>query len=388
MAHEYPHFQPDGIMYRTRVALVCVLTTTALIRGNAHGQAPSPRAQVLGPTFKELGEPFSNIGELAELPDGRVLVTDFRENRVLLADFNRQTLVDAARVGSGPLEFRGASPMVRGPKGQVWAWDVAQDRVLIFDSSGKPTGTKPAGVQGSFGMLPSAVDSAGVLYGEYRGWRRENGSLVQEDSTAIIRKRVSRSDTIALIHPLRAPHRTARDRLVVRATGFAPQDAWGVFDDGSILLIRGATYSPVIISPSGARSLKPAIPFPVIPVTAADRRQQIQELEQLLTDARRKTPSESATRIRVSEPLRWATTKPPVRASMIRVDSRQRGWVSVYDALDSTGTRYDLLDRNARRVGAVRIPLGEQLVGFGRNALYTARRDSDDLVYLRRYPLP
>ena len=102
----------------------------------------------------------------------------------------------------------------------------------------------------------------------------------------------------------------------------------------------------------------------------------------------RRSPDGSAKRIRVAEPLQWATTKPPLRSSTIRVDARQRAWVAVYDALDSLGTRYDLLDRDAKRVASVRIPRGEQLVGFGQNVLYTARRDADELVFLRRYPLP
>jgi hypothetical protein len=152
--------------------------------------------------------------------------------------------------------------------------------------------------------------------------------------------------------------------------------------------VRGSSYTPVMIAPNGVRTSKPAIPFRPVAVTPADRRAHIQELEQQLSDARRRSPSGSATRVRVAEPLQWATMKPALRSSTIRVDPRQRAWVAVYDALDSLGTRYDLLDRDAKRVASVRMARGELLVGFGQAVLYTARRDADDLVYLRRYPLP
>jgi hypothetical protein len=73
----------------------------------------------------------------------------------------------------------------------------------------------------------------------------------------------------------------------------------------------------------------------------------------------------------------------------IHVDSRDRAWLAVREsAFDSTGIRYDLLDREGKWVDAVRIPRGFTFVAFGRGTLYVARRDADDLLWLQRYALP
>jgi hypothetical protein len=374
-------------MMREVVAVLLLLqgaATTAL------GQSVPLDVRVLGAQFQEFPEPFSHIGELAEFPDRRILVVDFRENRVLLVDFARETVHDAARVGSGPREFRSLSPVIAMPDGRVLGWDVAQDRILTFDTNGRPSGTRPANVVfGEYAYLPRVVDSAGALYGEYRGWRRSNGTMVDEDSTAVIRQR-RRIDTIALIRPERAPYRSVRDRYAFRPTGFAPFDAWGVFPDGTVLIVRGADYSVDVVSPNGQARRLPSIPFERVPVTRADRDGQMRALQQGLDDGRRRAGESGRLMagVRVVEPLQWAEFKPAVSDVVVRIDSKNRAWVAVHSRSDSVGRRFDVFDARGRRLFAVRLARGEQLIGFGRNAVFTVRRDADDLEFLRRYPLP
>jgi hypothetical protein len=178
----------------------------------------------------------------------------------------------------------------------------------------------------------------------------------------------------------------------VRAPGFATQDAWGVFRDGRVVVVRGSNYQPFIYLPDGTRRTATPIPFRTLPVTAEDRREELAATQRLLNDARRRSRSAEASQrmsaLRVMEPEAWATHKPPLRDAVIRVDSRDRAWVPVHDADAHLGARFDLLDRDGRRIDAIRIPRGERLVGFGRGTLFTVRRDDDDLSYLRRYQLP
>jgi hypothetical protein len=340
----------------------------------------------------ELAEPLSSVGEFLELADGRVLISDFRERRLLIGDLRRHTLVDAARTGSGPREFQGASPIIRGANGEVWVWDVAQDRVLVLSALGVPQRTRAADVQGAFAILPRAADASGRLYGEFRDWVRADRGLVQAESAAVVRVAGRRRDTLALVQPLMRPHRTARDRFTLRASAFATQDAWGVFPDGRLIVVRGSTYRPELVLPDGSRRVAAAIPFRPLPVTARDRQDNMTEAQRALAETRRNARSAAAAQqanaLRVAEPESWPQFKPPLRDAVILIDAKQRAWVSVYDAEENSGLRYDLLDRNGVRVGAVRIPRGERLVGFGNGTVYTVRIDEDDLSFVRRYSLP
>lgn len=56
--------------------------------------------------------------------------------------------------------------------------------------------------------------------------------------------------------------------------------------------------------------------------------------------------------------------------------------------VESGGTRFDLLGRDGRFIKAVQVPAGETIVGFGREVVYVARRDEDDLLRLKRYRCP
>lgn len=352
----------------------------------------SPTVTALPAEATELAEPFTHITAVAELRDGRLVVHDHRDARLLLVDFTSDAVTDVARSGAGPREFRGAAPLLLTPGGEVWAWDVQQDRILVISPAGKPISTRRWEAQGGSAIFPRVADAAGRLYGEHRDWRREGSALVEADLTAIVRLTGARRDTIAFVQPLRRPANTGRERYIVRASGFATVDAWGVFADGRVIVVRAAGFRPELHLPDGSLVRAAPIPFSPIAVTAEHRREHLAEFQRTVDDARRASRfterAERMAAVRVAEPLEWAATKPPLRDPVIHVDGRQRAWVPVNDALEATGLRYDLLDRDGRRVGAVRLPRGERIVAFGAEALYTERRDADDLVYLRRHRLP
>lgn len=370
---------------------VTVLAALAMISVSESAAQAAGAIRELGPLISEFPEPFSSISELAQFPDERLLVVDFLERRVLLVDLDAGTVMDAAREGGGPLEFRSSSPIVPLADGRVLLWDVVQDRILVFEATGRPSGTRPARVQHQYAVLPRVADASGALYGELRGWKRENGGLVQADSSAIVRLRGNSADTLSLVRAEFESHRTSRDRNVLRPSGFRAFDAWGVFNDGSVLVVRGAEYVPQIVSADGGVREFDPIEFTRIPVTREDRERQMQTVRKSLEDARRRRVGAGASslgELRVAEPLAWAQYKPAVSESYIRVDSRNRAWVSVHDRDNDSGQRYDLLSSGGRRLDSVRVPVGERLVGFGRGVLFTARKEESGLEYLRRYSLP
>jgi hypothetical protein len=49
---------------------------------------------------------------------------------------------------------------------------------------------------------------------------------------------------------------------------------------------------------------------------------------------------------------------------------------------------YDVFNERGSLVGSVRFPAGRRMAGTGKDVLYVARADEDDLSYLARYALP
>jgi hypothetical protein len=348
----------------------------------------------------EFAEPFSAVSLIVELADGRVLVHDARERRLGIVDFRRGEFRVTAREGAGPLEYGMLASIVRMPGDSAGAWDLRNSRRLSFAPDGSPAGTSavtgPGGAMMRFGQpIPEMSDARGRWYALFQGMTMGGGAMQVADSFALVRvsPATGAQDTIvSLPVPRSHPTERADGKIRVRASGFVARDAWGVFPDGSVLVVRGAAYVPEIVRPDGRRVVAPAVPFARIPVTAADRAAHLKELEGRMSRMGAMLNAElrggAAAGVEVLPPEPWQEHHPPLLGTRIPVDSRGRAWVQVMDRDRAAGERHDLLDGDGRLVDTVRLPKGERLVAMGRGVIYTTREDADGLVYLRRYALP
>src|SRR3954463_7182734 len=84
-------------------------------------------------------EEFSRVVSSRELSDGRLIITDRRENRVALVSFDGKPAVTLSRVGSGPGEYRYAGALVAMPGDSTALADVSNGRWLLF-AGGNPGG--------------------------------------------------------------------------------------------------------------------------------------------------------------------------------------------------------------------------------------------------------
>lgn len=177
---------------------------------------------------------------------------------------------------------------------------------------------------------------------------------------------------------------------------FDTRDGFGVFSDGRVLILRGATYTPELHDADG--SVRRAEPVVHQRVALTDA-----EIRSVMDSMQRKTSASMASVLarmpgnagKAAPSFEYVAPDPKpefwplLSEESIPVDRQDRAWVPVRDsAMATLGQRYDLLDREGRFVQAVRIPRGYVLAGFGRATLYVARRDDDDLLWLGRYPLP
>jgi hypothetical protein len=340
-----------------------------------------------------LARPFSSISTLLELADGRVLIFDTIERKLGIADLRSGGFTGIASQGAGPREYRVVAATHRITGDSVLIWDPGNDRVLTLAPDGTVLGAwRPDGrdssTRGLARMIPREVDASGRWYVPHR-------TVSSGDTTVLIRinARTRQQDTLQrFATPQLRPVRSAAGVVKIRAPGFFPQDAWGVFPDGRVLFVHGATYRPEIIHPDGTRSRAAPVSFTPVPVTESDRARHLRdaaaELERRLAREFAGGKGGTMPRVEAEPPAAWPSQMPPVRDPVIRIDSRQRAWVLVVDPARGAGDRYDLLDANGRRVDTVRLPEHVRLVGLGRGVLYGAREDDDGLLHLQRYPLP
>src|SRR5689334_850662 len=62
-----------------------------------------------------LSEEFSSIVGTRELKDGRVLIADDRDNRVVVVDFSKGTVLPVGRQGRGPGEYERIKSLIPMP---------------------------------------------------------------------------------------------------------------------------------------------------------------------------------------------------------------------------------------------------------------------------------
>lgn len=361
--------------------------------------AQQPRAaRALPAANAELEEPWSGPLQLVELRNGDVVVHDSREKRLAVASFATQEQRESSREGSGPTEFKSVIGMWRIPGDSVQILDLMQGRLLILDPSGRAHRTAPLpGAGDPMAMMRApmtrTLDAAGRWYGEGRDMKFEGGRLSMGDSVVIVRTnpRTLRADTLAkMVNIVRAPQ-ISPQVMRMQVPGYPKMDIWGVFPDGRVIVMRGEGYVPEFIGTDGRRRRTAALPYPRLPVTAADKRAMMDSVRRTLDEGLRQAAGNipagaQMPRFELTEPEPWQTEKPPFTGDRLMIDPKGRAWVPVVDR--TPGQRFDLVDSNGNVVDAIKLPNRVHVLGFGANSLYTALRDEDDLLTIRRHPLP
>ncbi len=351
-------------------------------------------------------EPLSEAGGLRELRDGRVLVVDSRERLVYLFDFAKATATRVSRQGAGPLEYQIPGPLV-SVGDTVMMLDLMQQRLLVIDPNGVPVRTQrltPAGdaiTSLTRAGVIIAADARGRLYSESRGMTIVTGKMpVLSDTIALVRwvKYGVQGDTMAIrVEPASMPKMDVANRssvgMKVPIVAYQPRDAWAVFRDGTVAILRVADDHSEWIAPDGKRSAGARFAHTPVPVTERDKervRKTTREAYEwglklgmsMAGASGQKLPKIS---LELEEPSPWPKVKPPFSSARAAPDGRL--WVARATADDEVA-EYDVVAPGGRLEKRVRFPRGVTLAGFGKDVLYAFRKDEDDLRYLQRYRLP
>ena len=341
----------------------------------------------------ELSEPFTNLVSARELSDGRVIVIDGGDRAVYAVDFAAGTSTQIGRPGSGPAEYRTPQLLLAAGRDTTLLTDPGNSRILMIGADAKPAGS----LTGAWPMLtgqpgtrlPRAVDARGNGYFLGRAGNVEQAvnGMVRADTVAVVRtaRGSAKDDTITFVQtaPRRITTQTKDGKLTgvnVMIAPFPPADAWQVFPDGAVAIVRVNGYRVDWVLPDGKRVTGKPNPFTPVRLVDADKR-----LPSGGSGVRGGGPGSSPPNN--APDIEWPELKPPFFPNDALAGTDGRMWIHRHVAATDPRARYDVADRRGVIVETVELPKGGRIVGFGARSIYVVRLDSDDLQYLQRFPL-
>ncbi|MGH7555656.1 MAG: hypothetical protein ACREMQ_21865 [Longimicrobiales bacterium] len=372
---------------------VFALTATYVSASGARAQGDVVRE--LSKPDVVLGEPFSLVRGARELPDGRLIVTDWLEQRLAVIDFSRGAIVDRAKIGAGPTEIRLPGGLFPFRGDSTLLVDVGNGRLAVLDGEGRIVRTfaPPAPAAAS----PSGVDGAGRLYFAIQAWHTDQPLPGDTVEIAVVDAGGGSPRAVARVHGITHPPSSGPHGPRVPFVVFARQDAFAVASTGRIAVVRGGDYSVEWIQDGRVVAKGPAHPARPVAASSADRTAYVRQFLQSSPMSGRgedgglgHTPAEMITDAAVANVVRntsFAETLPFVRPGDVRIDTSGRVWVGRWVR---AGERriYDIFDGMGGKVGTVRLAEGRQLLAVGRRHAYVIHTDDDDLQTLERYTLP
>ena len=362
--------------------------------------------RTLGKPLAEFEEPFTSVGSVRELSNGRVIVSDARDRIVQMLDFESGEATQVGREGQGPGEYSFPGGVYAAPSDTTLLHDPLNQRLLLIAPNGKPAGQHAMRREGSgpgpniLGQL-RGTDMRGRLYSQAAGFRVGPDGPQASDSVPIVRydRGTQKADTITFIAQAKSNTQVSGSQgnmrvMIGSANPLAPRDEWAVAPDGRIAVVTPDPYRVSWIAPNGARTSGPVIPFPKVKVSDADKKAIEKQRSGGTSIAMTRSDgpnggSASARTLSARDlpPLTdWPEYKPPFVGGAARIAPNGELWVRRTMIGEET-QRYDVFDARGQRVANVELPKGTRLAGFGKGSVYLIRIDADDLQYLQKYAL-
>ncbi|MDX1673743.1 MAG: hypothetical protein R3314_02980 [Longimicrobiales bacterium] len=384
--------------------VVLVLTAAGAVEGAAQASGtPDPTVLEHVGTFPES---FGYLQTVRPLGDDRVMVADPLGRVLAVADLAAGTLEPLGREGRGPGEWEQPDAVYPLPGDSTLLVDLGNTRLAVIDPAGRLVDSYPMvrEVPGSGPGLeivqPGGVDAAGRVYYQARGGMPRPGG--EPDSSRVKRWEPGAEDAevMARLSPPAVRVSSSGDandrRVAMRPIPLAPEDDWAVAADGTVAVIRARPYRVEWFRADGTRVSGPEIAYDPVPVGRAEQERYLDErdtggLQARMTvdngvrslslqrgggGAQRQRPAEIRS-------LEWPEHLPAIRSGA-RVAPDGRLWVRRYVAAGEPA-RYDIVDRAGYRVGAIRLPAGRRVIGFGGDRVFAVRVDDLGLSWLEVY---
>jgi len=325
----------------------------------------------LPPANAVLSETFTALTSVRELADGRVLLSDPREARLVVADFTTQRVVAIGRPGQGPGEYALAAPFHPLAADSSVMADVLASRWLLLDGATIVNTLTAADVEvRAVVWFAYGFDSLGnvLVIADPPGGLAPSGDVQREtDSTFVVLKARSTGlgDTIARLRPS-APRRQDDPPSTLRPY----EHAW-LAHDGWVVVARLDPYRVDWRTPDGRWIRGMPLPVPAEPFDARERERYTSRLRE------GQRPGT----------IRWPETIPPFSiASPLTTTTDGRVLIRRMASARHPDPRYDVVNHRGEIEKQIVLASNERILGFGRGSVYIVARDSLDLETLRRHP--
>ena len=379
-------------MMNPSAALTGLVSFPALLLNIASGfprpaGLQGPVGTKLPPAAVRLDEEFTRIVGLRELSDGRVLVADAGDKRLVVADFERKVVVQIGREGGGPGEYAQVSPLTSlGPDSTLMP-DPANGRwlVLLNDRIARTIPPEHPTIRASRGGLKGTDERGHALITTPPPIRGGNQKLGKSDSIALLLVTLTSgaTDTIARLRtaPLTIWAELDNSGKVTRVGLTQPPFSVGeeplLFPDGWLAIARLDPYR-VDWRTSGARWVRGApLPFTERPVDTRERETYLVRRASMTGRAPAAPPDDS-----------WPATIPPFQPLPFVAVPDGTVLILRTPTADHPGHRYDRIDRFGKLIGWLELPATERLAGIGGRSAYVVSTDEDGLQHLQRHPWP
>jgi hypothetical protein len=368
----------------------------------------SPTTRLDRPTARHPAE-WTSVVAIRELGDGKVLVLDAREQIVKLVDFQAGSAVMVGARGNGPGEYVMPTGLYALPGDSSLIFDEANSgRPVVVDARGIPARAsgssteRPLPYIGAF----SEVDSRGRIYSAAPGSTPDGVSAIQRvtrssgkvDTVGYFSRRNLECAPVGAgqVQGGRNEGGRARSGRGGNATvAFPAIEEWAVSDDGRTATICAEPYRVMIREPGRKAIVGPAISYPRVRVTNAEK-EAWRELRAEPVAVIRMGPGGTRTagyeKRPAVEPAEWPDVLPPfVMSRGFRRVGRfaPDGTLWIERAVAAgTDQMYDVVARDAKLMYRVIMPARTRVIGFGSRGIYAVVTDDDDIQRLVRFSLP
>lgn len=349
----------------------------------------------LGARVAAIAEPFSDAMGMAELPDGRVVVSDRVERVYVIADFRTGQRRTIGRNGTGPGEYQAPFGPMKWRGDTLLAYDPNNRRYHRIHPDGSigtafsfPDG-RSSGITGW--APPRGVDPQGRIY-----WDTPIIDMQPVAKRSMKARLVrwlpgSESPEVAMEF---ADHGEFEHRF--RYSPMRQTDAWVVGADGRIGILSAAEYRLRWYRNGAVVETGPPIPFTPTRLTRAER--DAFRAQKALEPAAGAslaggTPATSRTQDPAGVRAAWPDSifpevMPPFEANGALLAPGGDVWVRRTGPASADRARVDILDGHGRLRAFLRLPPKARLFALGARHVYLLAIDADGFQTLERYSYP
>ena len=341
-------------------------------------------------------EAFGRIGPLRELSDGRVMVADPLGQLLVILDLESGLADTIGQTGGGPQEYGQPDAVFPLMGDTTLLVDLGNARLITVSPVGDFGHTIPMGQQTESGSLivalPQGVDRMGRLY--FRSELQPMGAF--PDSTPLLRFNPANAtlDTLALLRVPELPPPPLPGGGGSKGKAADPQDDWAVGPDGTVAVLRSGNFSVTWISPDGRRQAGPPNRFDPVRLGTAEKEMWLEEADLSRVSMRgdetgtvtvfRGTAESSRADVDMYE---WPAAFPAVKPGRSQISPDGVLWVERY-VRTGESPLIQRFDGMGMIVGAVRLPPGRRVGGFGQGWVFLVHTDEFGLEWIERYEAP